>query len=104
MYLFEDNGDFKYLNITTVTDMNSMFYGCRALEIIKISFLNTSSLEIMNSMFYGSTAVKTIEISKLNTSSVTTMNSMFYGCRALEAGDRYLIFRYLISKRYEWYV
>ena len=91
------------LDTSSVTDMNSMFEGCKNLTTIPlldtskvtnmawmftscenlttIPLLNTNNVTDMKSMFDGCTNLTTIPL--LDTSNVTYMNSMFVGCTNL---------------------
>ena len=72
-------------NTTEVTNMRSMFDGCRALTEIKgLDKWNTGNVTYMYSMFYCCKSLKSLpDISKWNTSNVINMSGMFEGCSNL---------------------
>jgi len=72
------------LNTENVTDMNYMFYYCRALESVDLRGLNTAKVTGMYGMFSGCSSLKELDLSSFNTSNVTDMMCMFYNCSALE--------------------
>ena len=67
------------LDTSNVTDMHSMFYGCK--NLISIPQLDTSNVTNMNQMFLDCTSLTTIP--QLDTSKVTYMYNMFNGCKSL---------------------
>ncbi len=102
----------EYLNTENVTDMSSMFDGCKALAALNLSSFKTASVTNMSSMFNGCSALesltfgdgftaanvkfmnymfcdckalKTLDLSSFKTENVTSMNSMFRDCSALES-------------------
>ena len=72
-------GIISYSDTSSVTNMGSMFSGCRSL--ITIPQLDTSKVTDMGSMFYYCPSLTTIP--QLDTSSVTNMGNMFNGCSKL---------------------
>ena len=79
--------DLSNLKTSTVTKMNSMFYGCNFLRSIDFSNIDTSRVNTMNSMFYNCNSLKSIDLSYFDTSSVEDMSFMFYSCLTLEILD-----------------
>ena len=75
------------LKTDNVTDMQSMFFECRALTELDISSFNTASVTNMQQMFYYCSALTDLNLSSFNTAAVTNMQYMFYGCRALTQLD-----------------
>ena len=67
------------LDTSSVTNMNSMFYGCK--NLISIPQLDTSNVTDMRIMFWGCASLTTIP--QLDTSNVTDMNQMLWGCASL---------------------
>ena len=66
-----------------VTDMNSMFYGCIALEKLDNFFLNwdTSKVTDFSYMFYKCDCISSLEnISYFDTKSAKNLSNMFYEC------------------------
>ena len=77
----------QYLNTEEVTDMFSMFEGCKALQSLDLSGFNTEKVANMRRMFYQCTALTDIDLPHFNTSNVTDMANMFYDCKALTTLD-----------------
>ena len=80
--LFEDldfNGDISAWNVSKVTDMHSMFWGCKKFNQ-DISTWDISNVTDMNFMFYGCRKFNQ-DISIWNVSNVTNMRYMFYACK-----------------------
>lgn len=77
----------EYLNTDNVTDMTSMFLGCKLLTSIDVSNFNTSNVRYIGGMFNDCTALTTLNVSNFNTSKVTDMRGMFYGCSSLTSLD-----------------
>ena len=67
------------LDTSNVTNMNSMFSGCR--NLISIPQLNTSNVTNMSNMFNGCKLITTIPL--MDTSNVTYMAYMFASCNNL---------------------
>ena len=74
---------FKDFDTSAVTDMRSMFYGCRKLTTLDLSSFDTSAVTNMGSMFYNCNNLTTLDLSSFDTSAVTNMSSMFYNCNNL---------------------
>ena len=78
---------FKYIDISewdvsSVTDMSCMFYGCKELESVgDISKWNVSNVIIMSHMFYNCKSFNQ-DISKWNVLNVIDMSSMFLDCKS----------------------
>ena len=76
---------FKYIDISdwdvsSVTDMSCMFYGCKELESVgDISKWDVSSVTNMAYMFTGCTNLNQ-DISNWDVSNIIKMPYMFYGC------------------------
>ena len=77
----------SYFCTSNVTDMSSMFSGCNSLLSLDLSSFNTSKVTDMGSMFYICNNLLSLDLSSFNTSNVTDMNSMFYECYALSELD-----------------
>lgn len=75
------------LNTSEVSDMNSMFSGCRALTHLDLSSLNTVRVRCMCSMFQGCYSLKSLDLSGFSVRAVENMNSMFSDCTALTQLD-----------------
>ena len=77
-----------YLNTSEVTDMSSMFYGCKALTSLDLSKFNTEKVTDMSYMFNECRALTSLTLgSSFSTANVTTMSSMFCNCNALTSLD-----------------
>lgn len=76
--------DITNLNTEAVTDMGSMFYGCKKLDKVDLSGFNTADVQYMSYMFYGCTNLTTLDLSSFDTEKVTSMASMFASCTSLK--------------------
>ena len=76
-----------YLNTSEVTNMCSMYEGCRGLTSLDVSRLNTSNVHNMQYMFLSCSGLTSLDVSSLNTSNVFDMSGMFYGCSGLTSLD-----------------
>ena len=76
-----------YMNVTGLTDMNSMFERCSNLSSVDISDLNTSNVTDMSFMFNGCYSLSSVDLSDFDTSSVTDMSNMFAWCSSLSSVD-----------------
>ena len=95
-YMFSGTAAMKYLKVETitfqeginssnVTNMKSMFMGCRNLTNINgLEYLDTSNVTNMRHMFNDCTALTSLDLSTFDTSNVTNMNSMFLNLPAIE--------------------
>lgn len=68
--------DLTGLDVSSVTDMNSMFKDCRA-STLNLSGWDTSNVRDMGSMFTGVKRIKSLDLSSFDTSKVTNMSHMF---------------------------
>ena len=75
------------LNTQDVTNMAYMFYGCKKLSDIDLSYFNTANVTNMYGMFYGCSSLSHMDLASFNTDNVTNMGGMFRGCSALETID-----------------
>ena len=74
---------FKDIDISNVTNMYDMFYGCSVLTSLDISKFDTSNVTNMGYMFSNCSSLTSLDVSKFDTSNVTNMYGMFYYCSAL---------------------
>ena len=74
-------------NTSKVTDMGSMFYGCKSLTSLDVSHFVTSKVETMYNMFRECKTLTSLDVSHFDTSQVTDMFYMFYGCNSLTSLD-----------------
>ena len=80
--------NFTYLFDTSkITSFSYMFYSCKNLEKINISYFNTSNVEIMSGMFQLCSSLTSINISNFDTINVNSMSTMFMGCKSLKSLD-----------------
>ena len=91
-YLFYQNNRVDYvqelLNLCeSLTDMNSMFYGCSKLTKLDLSNLDTSNVTDMGSMFSNCSKLTSLDVSNFDTSNVIYMSSMFNNCSELTSLD-----------------
>ena len=89
-----------YLNTSSVTNMDLMFYMCENLTTLDLSSFNTAEVTSMNSMFKYCTGLKILFLSNFNTRNVTDMTSMFEGDRSLRTiyvGNDWSTWRVTIS-------
>ena len=77
----------EYLNTENVTNMSSMFDGCRALTTLDLSHFDTQNVTDMNNMFCNCSALTTLDVSNFDTQNVTDMGSMFAVCEAFTTLD-----------------
>ena len=68
------------LNTEEVTDMNTMFNGCKKLNSLDLSSFNTEKVENMAFMFQNCSGLTSLDLSSFNTAKVTKMYYMFDGC------------------------
>lgn len=66
-----------------VTNTSYMFYNCRSLKELDVSYFNTSEVGDMNMMFNLCTSLTSLDLSSFNTSNVADMNDMFGICSKL---------------------
>lgn len=76
-----------YLNTSKVTNMCSMFEGCKSLTSLTLSKFNTSKVTDMSYMFYDCRSLINLNVSKFNTSKVKNMYGMFSYCLSLTSLD-----------------
>ncbi len=80
-HLFENlnfNGDISNWNVSRVTAMRGMFYGCKSFNQ-DISNWNVSKVKNMHSMFFECERFNQ-DISNWNVSKVKNKSYMFYNC------------------------
>ncbi len=81
--MFADCSDLEKLDLTNldtshVTDMASMFRGCKALNELTLgSHFQTGNVTDMSDMFSGCTSLSEIDLSGFDTGKVIDMTSMF---------------------------
>ena len=82
------NIDLSNFNASKVTEVKSMFHGCKSLISLDLnSFNNASSLIHMSKMFRDCNSLQFIDFQNLNTSKVLTMDNLFIECSKLTSLD-----------------
>jgi surface protein len=73
------------LDTSAVTDMSSLFEGCKSLASLDVLALwDTHNVTLMFGLFHHCASLENVDaLSHWDVSSVTTMTEMFYGCAAL---------------------
>ena len=79
--------DLSGLDISSYTDMNSMFQNCISLTSLDLSNFNTSKVAYMTSMFQDCRSLTSLDLSNWNTSNFYNMYCMFSGCSSLTSLD-----------------
>ena len=74
----------KWIDSSSVSDMNYMFCGCHSLKKLDVSGLDTSNVVNMEGMFYWCSKLQTLDVSYFDTSHVINMKSMFDYCSSLK--------------------
>lgn len=75
------------LDTSNVTNMRSMFDGCKKLTSLDVSHFNTAKVVSMYQMFFNCKALTSLNLSGWDTSNVTDMSAMFDSCNALTSLD-----------------
>ena len=73
----------EYVDISNLTSLRYMFYGCNNLESINMKDWNTSNITDMSEMFWNCESLTELDLSNFNTSNVTNMYRMFTNCNSL---------------------
>ena len=86
------NVDISCWDVSSYTNMNSMFKGYSSLQQLDVSNFDTSKVTTMYYMFHTCSSLKSLDISWLDASSVSNAMAMFYICRSLLSliGDKTL--------------
>ena len=79
--------DLRHFNTAKVTDMSSMFYECSGLTSLMLNGWDTSNVTDMSGMFNSTTGLKNLNLSHFNTAEVTDMSWMFTFCTGLTSLD-----------------
>ena len=89
-FMFQNCENLEYLILNNLITLNSikesqnLFYGCKKLESLDLSFLNISKVTNMDYMFFKCENLKYLNLKNFDTTSVRTMMNMFDGCKSLE--------------------
>ena len=73
-----------WVDTSSVTSMNSIFYGQSLLTWLDLSSFDTSNVTDMSQMFSNCNSLTWLDLSNFNTSNVTNMNGIFGYCNNLE--------------------
>ena len=77
----------EHLNTSEVTDMNAMFYECKALTQLNVTKFDTKKVTDMGRMFFNCSTLTQLDVTKFDTKNVTDMSAMFADCKALTQLD-----------------
>ena len=75
--------NFTGANMSNVTDMESIFSGCKNLTSLNLSNFDTKNVINMEDMFNGCNNLTSLDLRNFDTQNVTNMKSMFFGCKSL---------------------
>ena len=75
--VLEDAESLGEWDTRNVTNMSSMFGGCKNLVTLDVSNWDTGNVTNMNAVFAGCISIVTIDLSSWDTCNVTNMNAMF---------------------------
>ena len=75
------------VNITNVTDLSRMFYGCSNLTRINVGDWDTINVINMNRLFTRCKVLETLDVGNWNTKNVTDVAFMFNDCSKLSSLD-----------------
>ena len=81
------NIDLSFFISKNVKNMSYMFYDCCQLEQINLSTFDTQNATNMESMFDNCISMENLNLSSFNTKNVTNMMYMFAGCKKLKSID-----------------
>ena len=79
--------DLTNADTSGVTNMNSLFNGCKKLVEIDLSSLDTSNVTDMRYMFYGCEKLVNVNLSGLGGDNLTNVTELFAHCSSLENVD-----------------
>ena len=77
----------ELFDLSSVTNMNRMFYNCQNLKNIDLSKINSENLEKVEYMFYQNLELDSIDLSEIESSKVTDASNMFENCISLKSID-----------------
>ena len=75
------------LDFSLSNDFSDMFYGCKNLEKLDVSYLNTNNSKSFWNMFCECSKLKEINVSKFKTLNCEDIRCMFCNCSSLESID-----------------
>ena len=79
--------DISKIDLTSATDIMSIFYNLDAIEYLDLSHLNTSNITSFFNFVAECDNLKRINLTGIDTSSATSLTQMFSRCRSLEEVD-----------------
>ncbi len=80
-----ESADLSGLDVSVMTDMDSMFSRCYSLKSLDASGWDTSKVTYMGNMFEYCSSLESLDLSGWDTSEVTGMGRMFRYCSSLES-------------------
>ena len=87
-YIFnETKNEVMLIWNVTVIRSNCLFFECKDIKEIDLSYFDTSQTLSMRGMFYECNGLRFLNISYLNTSKVEDMSLLFYNCFSLNSID-----------------
>ena len=75
------------LDFSLSNDFSDMFYGCKNLEKLDVSYLNTNNSKSFWNMFCECSKLKEINVSKFKALNCEDIRCMFCNCSSLESID-----------------
>ena len=75
------------LKTDNVTNMGSMFTGCRSLTSLDVTGFKTDNVTNMKEMFTGCSGLTSLDMTGFRTDNVTDMGAMFWYCSGLTSLD-----------------
>lgn len=79
--------DVSFFETTGVTSMQKMFGHCEKLTHIDVSSFDTSDVKDFGYMFFNDKNLEELDVTNFDTSKGEYFQSMFYNCRKLESLD-----------------
>ena len=73
------------LDMSNITNMDSMFSGCSSLENIVFDGVDTRKVKSMNYLFKNCKNLKKVDMSAINAQNVDGMTSVFFGCENINS-------------------
>ena len=71
-------------NLKLINDIDSLFFDCKKLKFLDLSFINISSITNLDSMFCDCESLQYLNLKNIATSDTLTMNLTFAGCKSLK--------------------
>ena len=83
MCTYSNAPDLSGFDTSNVTNMSSMFDGCKNVKNLDVSGFDTGNVTNMSSMFANCTGLSNLDLSNFDTSNVTNMSNLFDVCSNL---------------------